>query len=87
MTSKTSAIKSCPLYRTRRKYFSLVSTGHRALPIVERTDPWKAAAEYVSDNEHAFVSSSQPSACSVEPGSVQDVGLIVCRSYTTVDYD
>ncbi|KAI9449877.1 hypothetical protein BJY52DRAFT_1102922, partial [Lactarius psammicola] len=35
------------------------------------------AAEYDSDNEHAFVSSSEVSACSVEPGSTQDVGLIL----------
>ncbi|KAH9033339.1 FAD-binding domain-containing protein [Lactarius pseudohatsudake] len=32
---------------------------------------------YVSDNKHALVSSSEASACSVEPGSTQDVGLIL----------
>ncbi|KAH8978084.1 FAD-binding domain-containing protein [Lactarius hatsudake] len=32
---------------------------------------------YISDNEHALVSSSEASACSVEPGSTQDVGLIL----------
>ncbi|KAI9454043.1 FAD-binding domain-containing protein [Lactarius psammicola] len=35
------------------------------------------ATEYASDNEHSFVSSSEASACSVEPGSAQDVGLIL----------
>ncbi|KAH8982075.1 FAD-binding domain-containing protein [Lactarius akahatsu] len=32
---------------------------------------------YISDNKHALVSSSEPSACSVEPGSTQDVGRIL----------
>ncbi|KAI9449068.1 FAD dependent oxidoreductase [Lactarius psammicola] len=35
------------------------------------------AIEYISDNEHAFVSSSEVAACSIEPGSVNDVGLIL----------
>ncbi|KAF8267724.1 hypothetical protein EI94DRAFT_1801300 [Lactarius quietus] len=34
-------------------------------------------AGYVFDNEHAYASSSQESACSVEPGSAQDVSLIL----------
>ncbi|KAI0289877.1 hypothetical protein B0F90DRAFT_1825823 [Multifurca ochricompacta] len=33
--------------------------------------------QYVKDNEHAFVSSSEHSACSVEPGSAEDVAVIV----------
>ncbi|KAI9437943.1 FAD-binding domain-containing protein [Lactarius indigo] len=32
---------------------------------------------YISDNEHALVSSSEASVCSVEPGSTQDLGLIL----------
>ncbi|KAH9058093.1 FAD-binding domain-containing protein [Lactarius vividus] len=32
---------------------------------------------YTSDNEHALVSSSEASVCSVEPGSTQDVGRIL----------
>ncbi|KAF8267726.1 hypothetical protein EI94DRAFT_1700781 [Lactarius quietus] len=40
-------------------------------------DLWAAETEYVSDNAHAFASSSQESACSVEPGSAQDVSLIL----------
>ncbi|KAH9174871.1 FAD-binding domain-containing protein [Lactarius sanguifluus] len=35
------------------------------------------ATEYASDNEHALASSSETSACSVEPGSTQDLGLIL----------
>ncbi|KAH9025676.1 FAD-binding domain-containing protein [Lactarius deliciosus] len=35
------------------------------------------STEYLSDNEHVFVSSSEASACSVEPGSTQDLGLIL----------
>ncbi|KAH9024017.1 FAD-binding domain-containing protein [Lactarius deliciosus] len=35
------------------------------------------STEYLSDNEHVFVSSSETSACSVEPGSTQDLGLIL----------
>ncbi len=89
MTSKLSAIKSRPSFRTRRKCFSLVSTAHRLVGVysVEHADLWKAATEYASDNEHAFVSSSEVSACSVEPGSAQDVGLIVRGSNNTVDLD
>ncbi|KAH9167785.1 FAD-binding domain-containing protein [Lactarius sanguifluus] len=33
--------------------------------------------EYASDNEHVLLSSSETSACSVEPGSTQDLGLIL----------
>ena len=89
INSKLSAIKSRPSYRTRRKCFSLVSTAHRLVGVysVEHADLWKAATEYASDNEHAFVSSSEVSACSVEPGSAQDVGLIVRGSNNTVDLD
>ncbi|KAF8267725.1 FAD-binding domain-containing protein [Lactarius quietus] len=38
---------------------------------------YPSEAEYVSDNEHWYASSSQESACSVEPGSAQDVSLIL----------
>jgi hypothetical protein len=57
------------------------------VPTVEHANPWKAATEYVSDNEHTFVSSDEVSTCSVEPGSAQDVGLIVRRSNFTVASD
>ncbi|KAH9054222.1 FAD-binding domain-containing protein [Lactarius vividus] len=36
-----------------------------------------SSTEYLSDNEHALVSSTEASACSVEPGSTQDLGLIL----------
>ncbi|KAH9033365.1 FAD-binding domain-containing protein [Lactarius pseudohatsudake] len=36
-----------------------------------------SATGYTSDNEHALLSSSETSACSVEPGSTQDLGLIL----------
>ncbi|KAF8263464.1 FAD-binding domain-containing protein [Lactarius quietus] len=35
------------------------------------------STQYVSDNAHALVSSSQESACSVEPGTAADVGVIL----------
>ncbi|KAI0260042.1 FAD-binding domain-containing protein [Gloeopeniophorella convolvens] len=35
------------------------------------------STQYVADNEHSFVSSSAPSACSVEPGTAQDVSTII----------
>ncbi|KAH9033366.1 FAD-binding domain-containing protein [Lactarius pseudohatsudake] len=35
------------------------------------------STEYLFDNEHVLVSSSEASACSVEPGSTQDLGLIL----------
>ena len=86
MTSKLFAVKLRPPYRTRPKYFSPVSTPHPlVVPTVEHADLWKAAPEYVSDNEHAFPSSDEVSACSVEPGSPKDVGQIVRRSNTAAD--
>ncbi|KAH9025721.1 FAD-binding domain-containing protein [Lactarius deliciosus] len=36
------------------------------------------SAKYNADNEHAIASSSQVSACSVEPGSAADVSVILC---------
>ena len=35
------------------------------------------STQYIADNEHAALSSTQASACSVEPGSAADVSLIV----------
>jgi hypothetical protein len=37
----------------------------------------QATAQYLSDISHNFVSSSEESACSVEPGSAEDVSKIV----------
>ena len=37
----------------------------------------QAATEYLLDIEHAYTSSTEDSACSVEPGSAEDVGEIV----------
>ena len=86
MTSKPFAVKLRPAYRTRPKYFSLVSSTHLlVVPTVEHAEPWKAATQYVFDNEHAFLSSSEVSACSVEPGSSRDVGQIVRRPNTALD--
>ena len=88
MTPRLSAIELRPSYLMRRKHFSLVSSLIILwVPTVEGANPWKATTEYVSDNEHAFVSSSEVSACSVEPGTAQDVSLIVRRSNTAVDRD
>jgi FAD/FMN-containing dehydrogenase len=35
------------------------------------------STQYIADNEHAIISSTQDSACSVEPGSAADVGAIL----------
>ncbi|KAN0133066.1 FAD-binding domain containing protein [Lactarius tabidus] len=35
------------------------------------------STQYIADNEHAIISSTQESACSVEPGSAADVGAIL----------
>ncbi|KAN0139410.1 FAD-binding domain containing protein [Lactarius tabidus] len=35
------------------------------------------STQYIADNEHASISSTQESACSVEPGSAADVGTIL----------
>ena len=37
----------------------------------------QATPEYLLDISHAASSSSQPSTCSVEPGSAEDVSMIV----------
>jgi FAD/FMN-containing dehydrogenase len=37
------------------------------------------SSQYIADNEHAWISSSAASACSVEPGSAADIGAIVRR--------
>ena len=86
MTIRPFAVKLRPSYRTRPKYFSSVSTPHPVVvSTVEQADSWKAATEYVSNNKHAYLSSSEVSACSVEPGSAHDVGQIVHRSNTALD--
>jgi FAD/FMN-containing dehydrogenase len=36
------------------------------------------STQYIADNEHAAISSSQASACTVEPGSIEDVSEILC---------
>ena len=37
----------------------------------------QASANYLSDISHAFLSSTEAAACSVEPGSTEDVREIV----------
>ncbi|KAK0229800.1 hypothetical protein EDD85DRAFT_972330 [Armillaria nabsnona] len=38
---------------------------------------YPGSSSYVADNEHYATSSSQVSKCSVEPGSAEDVGIIL----------
>jgi hypothetical protein len=42
----------------------------------------QASPEYSYDISHASISSTQASACSVEPGSAEDVGKIVRCLYS-----
>jgi hypothetical protein len=51
-----------------------------------QSDMREDSSQYIADNEHAWISSSAVSACSVEPGSAADVGAIVWRllSYLVV---
>ncbi|KAI0260022.1 FAD-binding domain-containing protein [Gloeopeniophorella convolvens] len=44
---------------------------------------YPSSPQYTSDNLHAFVTSSEASACSVEPGSAKDVGAILRIISTT----
>jgi len=39
--------------------------------------PSDVTGHYTSDNAHTVSSSSQPSACSVEPGTAEDVGIVL----------
>ncbi|KAF8267728.1 FAD-binding domain-containing protein [Lactarius quietus] len=64
---------------TPRTQYELQAVCHQITSVISNASQvfFPPAAEYVSDNEHALYSSSQASACSVEPGSAQDVGLII----------
>ena len=44
----------------------------------------QASPEYSYDISHASISSTQASACSVEPGSAEDLGKIVRRLYSDI---
>ena len=46
-------------------------------PVIFQADGAQAAPQYLSDISHYSLSSSEVSACSVEPGSVEDVSEIV----------
>ncbi|KAK0460443.1 FAD dependent oxidoreductase [Desarmillaria tabescens] len=39
---------------------------------------YPGSSSYVADNAHYAISSSQESLCSVEPGSAEDLGIILC---------
>ena len=43
------------------------------------------STQYIADHEHAVISSSQASACSVEPGSVEDVRELVWSCFDNND--
>jgi hypothetical protein len=43
------------------------------------SDMREDSSQYIADNKHALISSSAVSACSVEPGSATDIGVIVRR--------
>jgi hypothetical protein len=45
--------------------------------VMPQSDECQDTSEYLSDISHAASSSTQPSACSVEPGSAEDVSKIV----------
>jgi hypothetical protein len=53
------------------------------LSFLIQPDGCQAASEYLLDIEHAAPSSTEASACSVEPGSVEDVSEIVRQSDPT----
>ena len=55
-------------------YFPRMSLSHLSYFILIGD---QAAPEYLLDISHASASSSQPSICSVEPGSAEDVSKIV----------
>jgi hypothetical protein len=61
-----------------RRYISLVSTlSVHPMVAKELMIHPQAAPQYTADNFHYALSSSQESACSVEPGSAEDVSKIV----------
>ncbi|KAF8257313.1 FAD-binding domain-containing protein [Lactarius quietus] len=64
---------------TTHTQYEFQSVCHQITSVISNASQvfFPPATEYVSDNEHALFSSSQPSACSVEPGSSQDLGLII----------
>ncbi|KAG7445392.1 FAD dependent oxidoreductase [Guyanagaster necrorhizus] len=49
-----------------------------AIAVSSATDVYyPGSSSYVADNEHYAISSSQASKCSVEPGSAEDVGIVL----------
>ncbi|KAI9449066.1 FAD-binding domain-containing protein [Lactarius psammicola] len=64
---------------TSQQDFQAASVCHDISSVISNASQvfFYPAPEYISDNEHALVSSSEVAACSVEPGSAQDVGLIL----------
>ena len=49
--------------------------------VMAQSDDCQASPQYLSDISHFTVSSTQQSACSVEPGSTEDVSKIVSYLY------
>ena len=68
------AIRSQQLSLALLKYFFLVSA---SFSHYFQSDHDQVTLEYLVDIEHAYSSSNEASACSVEPGSSEDVGEIV----------
>ena len=77
LTSFLPAIGLQPPSPMFHKYFSLVSASFSDSLIRSQLIGDQAASEYLFDISHASSASSEESACSVEPGSAEDVSKIV----------
>src|ERR1700743_47019 len=74
--SSVPAIRLRQLYPVLHKYLSLVSASFSYLGYSDLMGN-QAAPEYLFDISHPASSSTEASACSVEPGSAEDVSKIV----------
>ena len=77
LTPRIPAIKLQQPSLALHKYFSLVRASFNHSLIYSNLMDNLAAPEYLFDIEHAFSSSSLAAACSVEPGTAEDVSKIV----------
>jgi hypothetical protein len=76
LTSCVPAVRLQKVSLALHKSFTLVSATLSHLHNSNMTG-YQASSEYISDISHAASSSTQKSACSVEPGTVEDVSKIV----------
>jgi hypothetical protein len=67
-------------------HMSTTLVSHRRRLLSSRSETCAGSKQYSTDIEHWMTSSAQTAACSVEPGTSRDVGIIVCFFITFCEY-